>query len=598
MPSIQDGFLDLERHRQILEENVNKLRGALQQWQLWEAEYEALKEEVDTLPEPASREDLARIRRDFDGQLVTQKEVREIFGDSDLKPAAQIVNIVSRRIDYVSKNVATLEKQVEAAERKHEASQIIAEDVKDEESGLPFTDIIEELDDDDNVRSYRLQTPGSAAPQMLDALEKAGIKELPAGQQQPPKQDMPAPSTEDTPMDDNAPSQIKDDEPESDVEEVPRRGVSFAEDTKPGHDETATEPQKTKTTKRLVELMERAKEQEIASPDPVIPGNESAEDAELRREMLRYGMSDIAPIVAELELEEDTDEDDEGYDDFTEDEDDDEHGLNKNSVLNVDYLKRMQELEKKLGIKSSREIEQDASGVETVEEGIGRISVVQPPSPLPKSSMKPKNKSKSGDEKLPVPPSPRKGVRFAEALDVAPEKTLEGPAATAPIIEKTEPVVDPMRDVIVERSPAAPVAPTAPTTTKRPSKFKKARTVGPEESSIASTTQLPSQPKGPADAPSRFLDQDIRIAPSGPEGQTLASKLVERPTPSGVQEPDEFDATLLHQEAAAEYQRARNRMIQKDGGYLKENESPVVDMEDEETGQRMSRFKAARLARR
>ncbi len=178
MTSVKDSFLDLERHRQLLEENVEKLKNSLQQWQLWEAEYEALKEEVTSLPAPVSQKDLARIRRDFDGQFVNKKEVAEVFGRIDLKSAEQIVNVLSRRVDYVTKNVETLEKQVQAAENKLAAATVISQpDVRDED-GQPITDIIEQLDEEDNVLSYRLQTPSNTQPQILEALQKAGITDL------------------------------------------------------------------------------------------------------------------------------------------------------------------------------------------------------------------------------------------------------------------------------------------------------------------------------------------------------------------------------------------------------------------------------------
>ena len=42
----RDNFVDLERHRQALEQNVAKLRTALQHWQAWEIEYEGMKEDI------------------------------------------------------------------------------------------------------------------------------------------------------------------------------------------------------------------------------------------------------------------------------------------------------------------------------------------------------------------------------------------------------------------------------------------------------------------------------------------------------------------------------------------------------------------------
>lgn len=90
------------------------------------------------------------------------------------------------------------------------------------------------------------------------------------------------------------------------------------------------------------------------------------------------------------------------------------------------------------------------------------------------------------------------------------------------------------------------------------------------------------------------------IAPSGPEGTTLATTIIERtPDPNAeVTEPDALDSQLLHQEVATEYHRIRNRMIQKQGGFAKEEESEIVPLTEEEGGpKKVSRFKAARLAR-
>jgi unconventional prefoldin RPB5 interactor 1 len=91
-----------------------------------------------------------------------------------------------------------------------------------------------------------------------------------------------------------------------------------------------------------------------------------------------------------------------------------------------------------------------------------------------------------------------------------------------------------------------------------------------------------------------------RVAPSGPVGKTIASTIVERDVPADepVLEPDGLDPQLLHQELATEYHRQRNRLIQKQGGFMKEDESEIVPFTEEEGGpKKLSRFKAARLAK-
>lgn len=618
MASIKDHFLDLERHRRQLEENVEKLRKAITHWRMCDADYEELKEEVEAISGPADRADLDRICDEFEGQVITTKEVKEIFGEQTVKPKAQIVNILSRRIDYVSKNVETLEKQLQTAEEKYEKANIVVNpDVMDEDSGLPITDIIEELDDDNNVTSSRLQRPGDSTSAIREALEKAGVKDLPETNERVQADVEELSDDEDTPMKDEhneeAQSQSRS-EPETaptamDIDSADpsaKKGVSFAEDTKPGHELNGRDP-RSRTRDHLEQIMKEAKEQEAPISNPVIPEDEADEDAELRREMLRYGMTDIAPIVAELEIDEGTgsefDEDeysfdeDDGFDEEDDGEDEDEHGRTKSRVVDDKYRKRMQELEARLGIKSSREIEEEAEAKAAgsiPEEGIARISIQPAASGPPAPTNQPtKSSIKGGSEAAQEPKAAKKGVKFASALDIAPEMEIE--PATAPV-EPKEPYVDPMRSTIVERSPAAqPAAPTA-SAPKKTSRFKKSRAAEPTPN--PSETQLPVRTKGPAEAPARFLDQDVRTAPTGPDGKTLAGTVVERDVPSGAVEPDEFDATLLHQEAAVEYHRMRNRMIQKQGGFVAEKEEAIEYPEDEDTGgKRVSRFKAARLGK-
>lgn len=618
MASVKDHFLDLERHRRQLEENVEKLRKAITHWRMCDADYEELKEEVEAISGPADRADLDRICDEFEGQVIIAKEVKEIFGEQTVKSKAQIINILSRRIDYVAKNVETLEKQLQAAEEKFEKANIVANpDVMDEGSGLPITDIIEELDDDDNITSSRLQRPGDSTSAIREALEKAGVKDLPETNERAEADVEELSDSEDTPMKDEPNEHVEEAQsqgrPESETASTTmdidsadppaKKGVSFAEDTKPGHELNGRD-QRSRTRDHLEQIMREAKEQEAPISNPVIPEGESDDEAELRREMLRYGMTDIAPIVAELEIDEGTgSEFDEGEysfdedDGFEDEEDEDEHGRTKSRVVDDKYRKRMQELEARLGIKSSRQIDEEAEAKAAgsiPEEGIARIAIQPAASSQPATTSQPaKSSIKGGNEAAQEPKPAKKGVKFASALDIAPETETE-PAPVA--AEPKEPYVDPMRSTIVERSPAVqPAAPTA-SAPKKASRFKKARAT--EPASSPAETQLPVRTKGPAEAPARFLDQDVRTAPTGPDGKTLAGTIVERDMPSGAVEPDEFDATLLHQEAAVEYHRMRNRLIQKQGGFVTEKEEAIEYPEDEDTGgKRVSRFKAARLGR-
>jgi len=595
---VKDSFLDLERHRLLLEENVAKLRESLAQWQLWEAEYEGLKDEITSVPQPASNKHLARLRRDFDGQVVTRKEVNEIFGRTDLRSADQILSVVSRRLDYVYQNVATLTKQVEAAENKLAAATVISQPDLRNEDGDFMTDIVEQLDEDDNVVSYRLQTPGETAPQVLEVLEKAGIKDLvPDGHQEveneaeevslsldgPPSAKEPTPTA--VPAVENATPPLK---PSS-----AKKGVSFTEDTKPGHEASDATAQRSVAAQRLDRIMREAKEQEASSSSavPVIPTNESAEDAALRREMLEYSMSEIGPVVAELQLEEadsDDDYDDDGEEDEDEedeDEDDeDEHGRSKYSSLSNDYRQRMMELEARLA-SGSFATSEPGRPLMTRNEGVGRISVIEPSANTGISV----DAATSGDLQT-ANGAGKKTASFAETLDIASKDT-----STTNDIERA-PQVDPLGDV-VERSGRGPIP--AEKSTRKPSRFKKERGAS-GVSGIPPVHDTPNHalPKGPLDAPQRLLDAEANTAPSGPEGQTIADSIVEKQVTTAVTDPTEVDASLLHQQMATRYHEMRNRFIQREGGFLKEDQSAIQPLEEDDGGpRRVSKFKAARLAK-
>lgn len=199
MTEVQDHISNIDRHVQLLESKVNQLRASLTHWQQWYFEYSALKEEVEQLPrDPPPHEELRRIRRDFESKLLTKKEINEIVGKNDLKEPEQIINVLSRRIDYVEQNIGSLTKTLEKEENRLAAATVVAQPDAgtDEESGLPITDIIEELDDDDNVVNFRLQSGADAEPRIVDALKKAGIHEkdiakteadLPQNQAAPPQ---------------------------------------------------------------------------------------------------------------------------------------------------------------------------------------------------------------------------------------------------------------------------------------------------------------------------------------------------------------------------------------------------------------------------
>lgn len=597
MTEVQDHISNIDRHVQLLESKVNQLRASLTHWQQWYFEYSALKEEVEQLPrDPPPHEELRRIRRDFESKLLTKKEINEIVGKNDLKEPEQIINVLSRRIDYVEQNIGSLTKTLEKEENRLAAATVVAQPDAgtDEESGLPITDIIEELDDDDNVVNFRLQSGADAEPRIVDALKKAGIHEkdiakteadLPQNQAAPPQsveQKAPAETTR------NGANSIQQERAPSGESAAVKKTVSFAEDTKPGHD--AAEPPKSWAAEHLEQIMQKAREQEAMDmSSAVIPENESAEDGQLRREMLEYSMSEIGPVVAELQLEEDATDDEDAIDwvdsEDEEDEDEDEEddlGRSKGSVITSNYIKRMQELEKRLGVQSAFTVDRSESKPKKLDEGVGRIAVVaESNSPAPASTAVPREK---------------KSVSFASQLDIAPSVKPEPAPSAKPKERKIAHVGDIVEKAVEADEPEEPEK--AP---KRVSRFKQERAV----TTSSSASSGSSLPRGPHQLPATFIQSRTTppAEPTPPEHQTLANSVVERPAAAEPAEPDEMDDTLLYQAAAVEYNRLRNKLIQKQGGFV--HQDGALDSEtgrvplDEELGgpKRMSKFKAARLAK-
>ncbi|KAI0536783.1 Prefoldin subunit-domain-containing protein [Xylaria digitata] len=592
MSQVRDPLLDLEKHLGELEEQVDKLIIALDEWQQWKQEYEALRKDVQALSPTAASTLLTQTRQAFKGDLVDEKELIEIFGRNDSKRRDQVVSTVSNRLDYVSKNIATLTKQLEVAENRLAAARVISNPEATDEDGLPITEISEELDDDDNVVSYSLRQPGNSQPQLLEALEKAGIKELPSGSHEPVSSITPDTSTP-------APTMPSD---SNDTEQHPRsqhtggnrveaskanpppkkKSVTFTEDTK-----EADEEMPNGTFQRLQELYRKAKDQENIISDPIMPADESPEDAELREDMIRYNketmMYEMAPIVAELELEEGSgdDDDDWDYDESEEDDDEDQWGRSTSGVVDDEYKRQMLELKERLSKQTFGEQKaSDDDEDDEFAEGIGRIAIrhekpssVQNSSNLPTANGNASIDSTSKDET-------KKSVRFASSLDIA-EASPSAAQLKPPQTEHAE--VDPLSDVVERRR--SEVNHIKPTSRRGPSRFRK------ERANDVLATKIPQiTPEKPTDT--------TRYAPSGPEGQTLATTILEHEPSDKVKEPDELDANLLHQQVTEEYYKMRNKMIGRQGGFLKENTDPIQPLEEEEGGpKRVSRFKAARLAK-
>ncbi|KAK5166886.1 uncharacterized protein LTR77_007615 [Saxophila tyrrhenica] len=172
--------LKLEQTRQALEASLQKLRQTLKHWQLWEAEYEGLKEEILLPGHDLDAAELTTISQTYGGDLVNEKEIRELAAlDSDSpRSAKQIIGLIERRQEYVQKNIETVQRQFFDAEAKQEELAFAAATQSGgAEVGLPLTEIHEELDEDGNVVASRLSQPEQATAKAIEDLKKAGLTE-------------------------------------------------------------------------------------------------------------------------------------------------------------------------------------------------------------------------------------------------------------------------------------------------------------------------------------------------------------------------------------------------------------------------------------
>ncbi|APA06812.1 hypothetical protein SS1G_04562 [Sclerotinia sclerotiorum 1980 UF-70] len=619
--AVKDSFLYLEKYRQQLEDNIAKLRKSLQHWQTWDAEYDGLKEEILSADHTPNRDKLISIARNYEADLVKGKEIEEILGTGTQRTAEQVVNLLDRRLDYVQQNINTIKKQIETAEEKLAKATIISTpDVRNEE-GLPVTEIIEELDDEGNVISSRLSMPGDVKPQLLEVLHKAGIIE-------PVSKDEVHAAEE---VDDDAPSrkastQVDTVSPPTEMKTVDTRPKPSATSPKPVQksvkftNDTKIEPVESKpaispAAKRLEELMRSAKESEKLSSEPaIIPTDESPEDAALRRDMLQYGISEVGSVVAEINLEDGSDWESEDYaDDSDSDDDEDQFGKSTRPVVDDELRQRMIELEEKLGVRMMENVGKNPDDYGMVQEGIGRISISGKDTQdagkgILTTSSKEKLKDSNTVKSSTTDDSSKKSVRFAEELDISPAP--ETPIASA---TNTETKAAPVGDIIERKAPGQ--SSSAPPVQKKGSRFKTSRTpMNNGANGVSNATSIttnpshlklfpatPATPK-PFSQPIPFAPaiENPRPVPTGPANRTLAPKIIEREVQlnTNAAAPDEFDPQLLHQEVATEYHRMRNKMIGKQGGFAREEESEIVPFTEEEGGpKKVSRFKAARLAK-
>jgi len=379
------------------------------------------------------------------------------------------------------------------------------------------------------------------------------------------------------------------------------------------------------TDNNLHETSQTMEDTTAENSPPVMPIDESPEDAALRRQMIQYGLHEVGAVVAELELDDETesqcsysDDDLDGDEQYTSsnDEEEDAFGRTTRRVVDDDYRRQMLELEKKLNI---RRLEKSQPELQNKLAESNKMAVEQP-SDKPITSVLVDKSQKS---------TVKKGVRFAEELDISPV-----PVPPSRSIRPSE-AKSAMQNLVVERAAAAPqtgLSGLTHSTPKKASRFKQAREAAQQHNRTPATgaqeAHIEHEPlsgslqerkplKPAASLPltaavsSNRIDLTASIKapseearrqdPDGPPGRTHLSNIIERKVPSNAvdaPDPDNMDSYLLRQEVAVEYHRMRNRMIQREGGFLpRDGQEERVPLTEEEggSGKKVSRFKAARL---
>ncbi|KAL5359088.1 Prefoldin subunit-domain-containing protein [Aspergillus floccosus] len=570
---------DLERQRLQLEGNIRKLQESLYHWRTWEAEYDGLIEEVSALDDDATAEELLGTGLELAGSLVNEDEVKTIVGvkEGTTRTKQQVVDLVTRRNDYVKQNVATMEKRLRTEENKLQALNDLEQIPAEPAADYPMTEIVEELDEDGNVISSSIATPGNEASELLDILKKAGVKDIP-----------------------DAPGADKVTETES---------AHSAEQSETPTQRVLPETSEHRQTSSPNEAHEESRE---AREVPVSDVDESPEDAQLRREMIRYGLDEVGAVVAELELDEEAsdvsiDDYDDVYD-YDEEEEEDEFGRSR-TVLDEDYHRQMRELEAKLNARGMWNMGKDTATLpDEVKKELEQPAVVRVER-ASDSTDKPVEKKK-----------PKKKVAFADDLDIAPPpKPPVSEKKITPVRQSDIPVVS---DAVVERSEPADKTTSSSNAPKKTSRFKSTRGASgtalsessftptlsgdkaarkpPTSPSPSSLPLFPAKPQEPRPFSQPISDlSDTQPVHRGPEGKILADTLVEREVSDSAAappEPDELDEQLHRKEIASEFYRMRNRVIQQNGGFLEEPEQ--VPVEPEEGPRRVSKFRAARMSSR
>lgn len=599
-----------EQQRIDLEANISKLKKALRHWQTLEIEYEGLREEFSLLPPNATVDECLKAAQDFAPALVDEAEIRSLLHHgSRTRSPDEVADILSKRIEYVSRNVASVRSQVSDAEKKRNALLLVGDSEHRQDAELPLTEITEELDEEGNVISVKTESVDSAAPKLAEILKITEAHNVDSNGEV-----FPDGSYEIFP---HASASVEREKlalngEQSTQDQVPSSRTIAGRISQEPEFITAVAPPSSSMSPQP-SLRSQSTHQSIPQDSFVTTHpDDTEEEAILRREMIDYGLNEVGAIVAELDMAEDAsdmsydeaemgdfligsdfeDDGDENELDDDDDESEDEKGMSKHSLISKNYRRQMQELQKKLGLDSMTNmgpspdlpvVMQQQLDRPTAAEAAGKAAVARAEAiqRAKASELSPVKQAQSGKSK-------GKTVSFANELDIVPDRTPNNiaiPSESSPIPtstgrQRTDQDIESLQDSTASQ----------PNTKGKISRFKANR-------SQADAKELPS-----AASSSSILKTSPKI---------MSESLIERPptTHSSAKSPADHDISddLDRRQIASEYYKMRNRMIQRQGGFVDDDYDGGEDNHgqgiasltvlDENTGEekKISRFKAARL---
>lgn len=598
-PMVDAGLQQVERDRRNLEEKIAQLRKALHHWHTSEVDYEGLIQEVGDLPVETGPEEILTAAKEFHADFVDDAELQKLVYTLGGSPRArdQVVRLLQLRLENASRNARAVEMQLGLARKRRNALLLAENSEQQDEAELPLMDITEELDDEGNVVSSRVEPAAASASELVNVLTQVGVTDaveqdgitIASGENEVPH------------------GSSSNDE----VQGSKAKQVVFRQSDNPEtSSKTIVEKTPEDTQDREVTAPSASEDESGDDEDELGPTHpdDTPEEAALRRQMLQYGLGELGAIVGELELEEEpesdidsTDAADLSFDDFEdvdsdEENSEDECGMVKHPTMSKEYLNKMKKLENKYGIQGMQNLGPDASKLpKSVQDSLNDTSTT--------TSSQNATLAREARKETPKPSSLSKGaskstkkVAFSPKLDFVstsnPSNKPDQPQSSK-IRPPTLNTIDPVKSTIVEHQSPSNSAKPPTTTTKKPSRFKSARSTTPQ-------TPLFPPPLPPSSPPSQ------PSAPNPPSNALQTDTVIERPpstaTPS-TPDPSDIDASLHAREVAEDYYKLRNRMIGRQDGFVAggeaedygEEEGPWMYRDGEGRERRVSRFMAARL---